>query len=31
MVFSVQPKFKYFPIDENHPTEPDEPYGLSKL
>ncbi|OCB91703.1 NAD-binding protein [Sanghuangporus baumii] len=25
------PNPKYFPIDEDHPCEPDEPYGLSKL
>ncbi|OJA11123.1 hypothetical protein AZE42_02377 [Rhizopogon vesiculosus] len=30
-VFSPEPIFHYFPIDENHPCEPDEPYGLSKL
>ncbi|KAG2148986.1 uncharacterized protein EDB93DRAFT_352027 [Suillus bovinus] len=30
-VFSTEPTFQYFPIDENHPCEPDEPYGLSKL
>ncbi|KAF8440299.1 hypothetical protein L210DRAFT_3401371 [Boletus edulis BED1] len=30
-VYSVQPQFDYFPIDERHPTLPDEPYGLSKL
>jgi len=30
-VFSTEPIFHYFPIDENHPCEPDEPYGLSKL
>jgi UDP-glucose 4-epimerase len=31
MVFSAAPHFAYFPIDEAHPTEPDEPYGLSKV
>lgn len=31
MVYSEKPKFQYFPIDEQHPTLPDEPYGLSKL
>ncbi|KAH9838344.1 NAD(P)-binding protein [Rhodofomes roseus] len=31
LVFAVQNKFEYFPIDEDHPAEPDEPYGLSKL
>lgn len=30
-IFSVEPKFEFFPIDENHPCLPDEPYGLSKL
>ncbi|KAL5486081.1 hypothetical protein ACEPAI_7125 [Sanghuangporus weigelae] len=25
------PNPEYFPIDEDHPCEPDEPYGLSKL
>ncbi|KZV65561.1 NAD(P)-binding protein [Peniophora sp. CONT] len=30
-LFSVRSHFAYFPIDEGHPTEPDEPYGLSKL
>ncbi|KAG2135119.1 NAD(P)-binding protein [Suillus clintonianus] len=30
-VFGTEPTFRYFPIDENHPCEPDEPYGLSKL
>ncbi|THH08583.1 hypothetical protein EW145_g2613 [Phellinidium pouzarii] len=31
MVYSQGPKPHYFPIDEDHPCEPDEPYGLSKL
>ncbi|KAF8807054.1 NAD(P)-binding protein [Phlegmacium glaucopus] len=31
LVFSQQCHFNYFPIDEQHPCEPDEPYGLSKL
>ncbi|KAG7089699.1 hypothetical protein E1B28_011354 [Marasmius oreades] len=31
MVYSHKPHFDYFPIDENHPCLPDEPYGLSKL
>ncbi|KAI5118133.1 hypothetical protein M0805_001732 [Coniferiporia weirii] len=31
MVYSQGPKLHYFPIDEDHPCEPDEPYGLSKL
>ncbi|KAG9315079.1 hypothetical protein JVU11DRAFT_4191 [Chiua virens] len=30
-IYSVKPQFEYFPIDELHPTLPDEPYGLSKL
>ncbi|KAJ7052577.1 hypothetical protein C8F01DRAFT_1170474 [Mycena amicta] len=31
LVFSQQPVLHYFPLDEEHPTEPDEPYGLSKV
>ncbi|KAH8822826.1 NAD(P)-binding protein [Flagelloscypha sp. PMI_526] len=32
LVWSKTPiKLDYFPIDENHPTLPDEPYGLSKV
>jgi len=31
LVYSVHPRLNYFPIDEEHPCEPDEPYGLSKL
>ncbi|KAJ8475091.1 hypothetical protein ONZ45_g15732 [Pleurotus djamor] len=31
MVYSQQPNFLYFPIDEDHPCLPDEPYGLSKV
>jgi UDP-glucose 4-epimerase len=30
-VFAVEAKLDYLPIDEEHPTLPDEPYGLSKL
>ncbi|KAG6917516.1 hypothetical protein DXG01_002263 [Tephrocybe rancida] len=30
MAFSQQCFFDYFPIDEEHPCNPDEPYGLSK-
>lgn len=30
-VFSTGPKPHYFPLDEDHPCEPDEPYGLSKV
>ncbi|KAF8916651.1 NAD(P)-binding protein [Mucidula mucida] len=31
MVYSKQPHFDYFPLDEHHPCLPDEPYGLSKV
>ncbi|KAF8905030.1 hypothetical protein CPB84DRAFT_1745622 [Gymnopilus junonius] len=31
MCFSHKPRLYYFPIDELHPCEPDEPYGLSKV
>ncbi|KZP31792.1 NAD(P)-binding protein [Athelia psychrophila] len=31
MVYSLKPKFDYFPLDEDHPCLPDEPYGLSKV
>ncbi|KAG9224203.1 hypothetical protein CCMSSC00406_0004702 [Pleurotus cornucopiae] len=31
MVYSQAPHFHYFPIDEDHPCLPDEPYGLSKV
>ncbi|KAK7033003.1 NAD-binding protein [Favolaschia claudopus] len=31
LVYSQQPKFEFFPIDETHPALPDEPYGLSKV
>lgn len=31
MVYSQSPNIHYFPIDENHPCLPDEPYGLSKV
>lgn len=31
LVWSVAPKLHYLPLDEDHPREPDEPYGLSKL
>ena len=27
LVYSVQPRLLYFPIDEDHPCDPDEPYG----
>ncbi|KAJ3560298.1 hypothetical protein NP233_g10930 [Leucocoprinus birnbaumii] len=28
---TTQQAHRYFPMDEDHPTEPDEPYGLSKI
>jgi len=31
MCFSQKSRLRYFPIDELHPCEPDEPYGLSKV
>ncbi|KAF8632267.1 hypothetical protein AX15_002012 [Amanita polypyramis BW_CC] len=31
LYFAQAHTFKYFPIDENHPCLPDEPYGLSKV
>ncbi|KIM39742.1 hypothetical protein M413DRAFT_19549 [Hebeloma cylindrosporum] len=31
MAYSKETRFHYFPIDEDHPCEPDEPYGLAKL
>ncbi|KAJ7637619.1 hypothetical protein DFH06DRAFT_1218654 [Mycena polygramma] len=31
LVYSQQPRFDFFPIDETHPCLPDEPYGLSKV
>ncbi|KAJ7170571.1 hypothetical protein C8R43DRAFT_875596 [Mycena crocata] len=31
MVYSQEPHFDFFPIDESHPCSPDEPYGLSKV
>ncbi|KAJ7352617.1 hypothetical protein DFH08DRAFT_913399 [Mycena albidolilacea] len=31
LVYSQQPIFDFFPIDETHPALPDEPYGLSKV
>ncbi|KZT29713.1 NAD(P)-binding protein [Neolentinus lepideus HHB14362 ss-1] len=31
MVFNESRRFRQFPIDESHPCEPDEQYGLSKL
>ena len=30
LVYSQEHNIRYFPIDEDHPVEPDEPYGLSK-
>ncbi len=29
-VFSRQPRYDYFPLDENHPTYAEDPYSLSK-
>ncbi|KAF8879203.1 hypothetical protein CPB84DRAFT_1735717 [Gymnopilus junonius] len=31
MWWSQSPRLHYFPIDEEHPCEPDGPYGLSKV
>ncbi|KAF8638299.1 hypothetical protein AX17_002319 [Amanita inopinata Kibby_2008] len=31
LYFTDKHRFHYFPIDEDHPCLPDEPYGLSKL
>ncbi|TRM65067.1 hypothetical protein BD626DRAFT_490797 [Schizophyllum amplum] len=31
LVYSQKPDFHYFPLDEEHPCLPDEPYGLSKV
>ncbi|KAJ7716729.1 hypothetical protein DFH07DRAFT_861937 [Mycena maculata] len=31
LVYSQEPHFDFFPIDESHPCLPDEPYGLSKV
>lgn len=31
LVWSLNPKVEYLPLDEDHPCEPDEPYGLSKV
>ncbi|GJE96271.1 NAD(P)-dependent oxidoreductase [Phanerochaete sordida] len=31
LVWTPHPRLHYLPIDEDHPREPDEPYGLSKL
>lgn len=31
LVWSREPLLYYLPLDEEHPREPDEPYGLSKL
>ncbi|KAF8227176.1 NAD(P)-binding protein [Tricholoma matsutake] len=30
LVFSLNPQYEYFPLDELHPCLPDEPYGVSK-
>ncbi|KAF4613790.1 hypothetical protein D9613_007721 [Agrocybe pediades] len=31
LVYSTAQRLHYFPIDESHPCEPDDPYGLSKV
>lgn len=31
LVWTDRKDFEYFPLDEDHPTRVDEPYGLSKL
>ncbi|EPQ52758.1 NAD P-binding protein [Gloeophyllum trabeum ATCC 11539] len=31
MIYNATSRFRQFPIDESHPCEPDEQYGLSKL
>ncbi|KAI0682660.1 NAD(P)-binding protein [Cerioporus squamosus] len=31
LVWTERKDFEYFPIDEDHPCRPDEPYGLSKV
>jgi len=31
MIYAQTQQIRYFPIDENHPCFPDEPYGLSKI
>ncbi|TEB34458.1 NAD(P)-binding protein [Coprinellus micaceus] len=31
LVFAAASAIEYFPLDEDHPCTPDEPYGLSKL
>ncbi|KAI0339092.1 NAD(P)-binding protein [Trametopsis cervina] len=31
LVLGIKPKVHYLPLDEDHPCEPDEPYGLSKV
>ena len=31
LIWSVRPRIYYVPIDEEHPCEPDDPYGLSKV
>ncbi|KAH9945033.1 NAD(P)-binding protein [Epithele typhae] len=31
LVWTERKDFEYFPLDEDHPCRPDEPYGLSKV
>ena len=31
LVWTDRKDFEYFPLDEDHPTRVDEPYGLSKV
>ena len=31
LVWTDRKDFEYFPLDEDHPCRPDEPYGLSKM
>lgn len=31
LVWTDRHDFEYFPLDEEHPCRPDEPYGLSKV
>ena len=31
LVWTDRKDFEYFPLDEDHPTRVDEPYGLSKM
>ena len=31
LAWTERKDFEYFPLDEDHPCRPDEPYGLSKV